>query len=285
MITKYDRTIQRFLSVALCLIVLLYVFPYIWMIATSLKPDSELFSGMTFPQAPSLIQYERVLVGYQTSSVLLTYQFPRYYANSLFVTITTVLLVLTFDALAAFAFSKFNFRGKKLLFWLMILTMMLPVYATIIPSFYLFSKILGWVNQYQSLIIPSVVDAYGIFLLTQYMKSIPSELLDAARIDGANPLKIFWYVIVPLSRPALGTLAIFKFLIAWNDYLWPLVMIRQEEMYTLTIGIAQMQERRGLLVWGVQMAASVMATIPVIILVFAMQKQFLRGLSAGAIKA
>jgi ABC-type glycerol-3-phosphate transport system permease component len=285
MVTTHEKTIQRVLSVALCLLVLLYVLPYVWMITTSFKPDSELFAGHLFPSQPTLLQYERLLVGYQAGDITVEFQYPRYYINSAFVTVLSVLFVLTFDALAAFAFAKYQFKGKRILFWLMIMTMMLPVYATIIPSFYLFSRILQWVNKYQSLIIPGVVDAYGIFLLTQYMKSIPSELIDAARMDGAGPLRVFWYVIVPLTRPALGTLAIFKFLGVWNDYLWPLVMIRDENMYTLTIGIAQMQARQGMVVWGVQMAAAALATIPVVILVFAMQKQFLRGFTAGAIKA
>ena len=214
----------------------------------------------------------------------LYYKYTHYYRNSLIVTLSSLALVLTFDALAAFAFAKFEFRGKQILFWLMMLTMMLPVYATLIPSFYLFSRVFKWVNTYKVLIIPGVVDAYGIFLLTQYMKGIPSELLDAARIDGAGPLRVFWNIMVPLSRPVLGTLAIFKFLLSWNDYLWPLVMIRQESMYTLTIGIAQMKVRQGMVVEGVQMAASVMATVPVLLLVFAMQRQFLRGITTGAIK-
>jgi ABC-type glycerol-3-phosphate transport system permease component len=285
MVTSQEKNIQRALAVALCLVVLLYIYPYVWMISTSFKPDDELFSGNAIPQRPTLLQYERLLVGYQAGDITLKYQYPRYYINSVFVTVLSVVFVLTFDTLAAFAFAKYQFKGKRILFWVMIMTMMLPIYATIIPSFYLFSRILQWVNQYQSLIIPGVVDAYGIFLLTQYMKSIPSELIDAARIDGAGPLRIFWYVMVPLSRPAIGTLAIFKFLGVWNDYLWPLVMIREENMYTLTIGIAQMQARQGMVVWGVQMAAAVLATIPVVILVFAMQKQFLRGFTAGAIKA
>lgn len=285
MITTQEKTMQRVLSVALCLLVILYVFPYVWMVGTSFKPDDELFSGVSFPQLPTLVQYERLLVGYQAGDITIEYQYPRYYLNSVFVTTVSVLLVLTLDALAAFAFAKYEFKGKRILFWVMILTMMLPVYATIIPSFYLFSRVFQWVNKYQSLIIPGIVDAYGIFLLTQYMKSIPSELIDAARIDGAGPLRIFRYVILPLSGSALGTLAIFKFLGVWNDYLWPLIMIREEEMYTLTIGIAQMQVRQGMVVWGVQMAAAVLATIPVVILVFSMQKQFLRGFTAGAIKA
>jgi len=283
--TRRGKIIQVALSASLCLLAILYVFPYVWMVTTSFKTDDELYNNRILPEKPSLIQYERLFEGHQASKKLkLEYKYPEYYRNSLFVTTSSLVLVLTFDALAAFAFAKYQFRGKQILFWLMLITMMLPIYATLIPSFYLFSRILKWVNTYKVLILPGVVDAYGIFLLTQYMKSIPSELLDAARIDGAGPLRIFWRIIVPLSRPALGTLAIFKFLLSWNDYLWPLVMIREESMYTLTIGIAQMQVRQGLVVWGVQMAAAVVATIPVLILVFAMQRQFLRGITAGALK-
>ncbi len=286
MITRRSKIAQGVLAVALCFIAIFYAFPYVWMVATSFKPDSELFDQKILPQQPNTIQYNRLFYGHVINKQgdLLKYKYTLYYRNSLIVTISSLVLVLTLDALAAFAFAKFEFKGKQILFWLMMLTMMLPVYATLIPSFYLFSRILDWVNTYKVLIIPGVVDAYGIFLLTQYMKGIPSELLDAARIDGAGPLRIFWKVMVPLSRPVLGTLAIFKFLLSWNDYLWPLVMIRQESMYTLTIGIAQMQVRQGMVVEGVQMAAAVIATVPVLILVFAMQRQFLRGITTGAIK-
>jgi ABC-type glycerol-3-phosphate transport system permease component len=162
--------------------------------------------------------------------------------------------------------------------------MLLPLYATLIPTFWLFSKI-GLINSYHALIWPSVVDAYGIFLLRQYMETIPDELIDAAKIDGANAFRIFWQIIIPLSRPALGTLVIFRFLFVWNDYLWPLVVLRKQEMFTLGIGIANMQLRQGMVVWGSQMAASVLATLPVILLVLFMQRQFLRGLTAGAFKA
>jgi ABC-type glycerol-3-phosphate transport system permease component len=286
MMTRRSKIIQGILAVTLCLIAILYAFPYFWMISTSFKPDDELFNRKILPQNPSTIQYNRLFYGHviNKKGERLYYKYTHYYRNSLIVTLSSLALVLTFDALAAFAFAKFEFRGKQILFWLMMLTMMLPVYATLIPSFYLFSRVFKWVNTYKVLIIPGVVDAYGIFLLTQYMKGIPSELLDAARIDGAGPLRVFWNIMVPLSRPVLGTLAIFKFLLSWNDYLWPLVMIRQESMYTLTIGIAQMKVRQGMVVEGVQMAASVMATVPVLLLVFAMQRQFLRGITTGAIK-
>jgi ABC-type glycerol-3-phosphate transport system permease component len=267
----------------LCLFAILYLFPYIWMVAMSFKPDSEIFSGHIFPTAPTLEQYQRLFYGYKFKDLTLIVPFLTYYKNTAFVTLASLVLVVLTDALAAYGFAKFKFRGKNLLFWLMIGTMLLPLYATLIPTFWLFSKI-GLINTYHALIWPSVVDAYGIFLLRQYMETIPDELIDAAKIDGANAFRIFWQVVVPLSRPALGTLVIFRFLFVWNDYLWPLIVLRKQEMFTLGIGIANMQLRQGMVVWGSQMAASVLATLPVIILVLLMQRQFLRGLTAGAFK-
>lgn len=268
----------------LLLFAFLYFFPYVWMTAMSLKADGELFSGKVFPENPTLEQYQRLFYGYQYKDVTLTVPYATYYKNTIIVTVISMVLVLFFDAMAAYGFAKFNFRGKTLLFWLMIGTMMLPIYATLIPSFWLFSK-LNWINTYHALILPGVVDAYGIFLLKQYMETIPNELLDAAKVDGAGAFRRFWQIVVPLSRPALGTLAVFRFLFVWNDYLWPLVIIRDDTMYTLTLGIANMQQRQGMVVWGQQMAAAVLATLPVLILVLLMQRQFLRGLTAGAFKA
>lgn len=268
----------------LILFALLYLVPYLWMVGMSFKPDSEIFSGNILPHAPTLEQYRRLLQGYQFGDITLRVEFGAYYRNTVFVTVVSLVLVLFTDALAAYTFAKFDFRGKTVLFWLMIGTMLLPIYATLIPAFWLFSR-LKLINTYSALILPGVVDAYGIFLLRQYMESIPNELLDAAKVDGAGSFRRFWQIMVPLSRPALGTLAIFRFLFVWNDYLWPLVVLRQETMYTLTIGIANMEIRQGLVVWGSQMAASVLATLPVVILVILMQRQFLRGLTAGAFRA
>jgi ABC-type glycerol-3-phosphate transport system permease component len=267
----------------LLLFAFLYLFPYIWMTAMSFKPDAEIFSGKVFPENPTLEQYHRLFYGYQFKDTTLIIPYGAYYKNTIIVTVISMVLVLFFDAMAAYGFAKFNFRGKKVLFWLMICTMMLPIYATLIPSFWLFSK-LNWINTYHALILPGVVDAYGIFLLKQYMETIPDELLDAAKVDGAGAFRRFWQIVVPLSRPAIGTLAVFRFLFVWNDYLWPLVIIRDDTMYTLTLGIANMQLRQGMVVWGNQMAASVLATLPVLVLVLVMQRQFLRGLTAGAFK-
>jgi multiple sugar transport system permease protein len=268
----------------LLLFAFLYLFPYIWMTAMSFKADAEIFSGKVFPENPTLEQYQRLFYGYQYKDITLTIPYGTYYKNTIIVTVVSMILVLFFDAMAAYGFAKFNFRGKTVLFWLMIGTMLLPIYATLIPSFWLFS-VLKWINTYHALILPGVVDAYGIFLLKQYMETIPNELLDAAKVDGAGAFRRFWQIVVPLSRPAIGTLAVFRFLFVWNDYLWPLVIIRDDTMYTLTLGIANMQLRQGMVAWGQQMAASVLATLPVLLLVLVMQRQFLRGLTAGAFKA
>jgi len=267
----------------LILFSLLYLLPYVWMTSISFKPDSEIYSRAIFPKEPTLEQYNRLFFGYTFKDLTLKIQYGRYYINTAFITVVSLILVMFTDTLAAYGFAKFNFKGKNILFWLMIGTMMLPIYATLIPSFWLFSK-LQLINSYPALILPGVIDAYGIFLLKQYMETIPNDLLDAATVDGAGAFARFWRVVIPLSRPAIGTLVVFRFLGVWNDYLWPLVIIRKEEMYTLTVGIANMQMRQGMVVWGSQMAASVLATIPVILIVLIMQQQFLRGLTAGAFK-
>jgi ABC-type glycerol-3-phosphate transport system permease component len=268
----------------LLIFALLYLFPYVWMTSMSFKADGEIFSGKVFPEHPTLEQYDRLFNGYQYGDITLEIPYGTYFKNTLIVTAASMVLVLFTDALAAYGFAKFNFRGKKLLFWLMIGTMMLPIYATLIPSFWLFS-IIKWVNTYRALILPGVIDAYGIFLLKQYMETIPNELLDAAKVDGAGAFRRFWQIVIPLSRPAIGTLAVFRFLFVWNDYLWPLVIIRDDSMFTLSLGIANMQLRQGMVVWGSQMAASVLATLPVVLLVLVMQREFLRGLTTGAFKA
>ena len=254
------------------------------MVSMSFKPDGEIYSPEVFPQNPTLEQYQRLFYGFKFKDIILEVKFPTYYKNTVIITLISLVLVVFTDAMAAYGFAKFEFRGKTVLFWMMIGTMLLPVYATLIPQFWLFSK-LKMINTYQALILPGVVDAYGIFLLKQYMETIPNEILDSAKVDGAGAFRRFWQIVIPLSRPALGTLIVFRFLFVWNDYLWPLVVIRKETMYTLAIGIANMEQRQGLVVWGSQMAASVLATLPVILLVLIMQRQFLRGLTAGAFKA
>ncbi|MHB8133545.1 MAG: carbohydrate ABC transporter permease [Anaerolineaceae bacterium] len=277
------KTLQYGIAGFLILFSILYLLPYVWMTSMSFKPDSEVYSRAIFPKEPTLEQYDRLINGYKFKDQILSIKFGSYFKNTTIITVVSLVLVIFTDALAAYAFAKFNFKGKNILFWIMIGTMMLPIYTTLIPTFWLFSKF-KLINTYAALILPGVIDAYGIFLLKQYMETIPDELLDAATVDGAGAFTRFWKIIVPLSRPMIGTLAVFRFIGVWNDYLWPLIIIRKEEMYTLSIGIANMQMRQGMVVWGSQMAAAVLATIPVVVIVILAQKQFLRGLTAGAFK-
>lgn len=280
---KKQKALRWGIAGFLILFSILYLLPYVWMTSMSFKPDSEVYSRSVFPKEPTIEQYDRLINGYKFKDQVLSINFMSYFKNTAFITTVSLILVLFTDALAAYGFAKFNFKGKNLLFWIMIGTMMLPIYTTLIPTFWLFSK-LKLINTYSALILPGVIDAYGIFLLKQYMETIPDELLDAARVDGANAFVRFWKIILPLARPAIGTLAVFRFLGVWNDYLWPLIIIRKEQMYTLSIGIANMQMRQGMVVWGSQMAASVLATLPVLLIVLIMQRQFMRGLTAGAFK-
>jgi len=277
------KTLQYGIAGFLILFSILYLLPYVWMTSMSFKPDSEVYSRAIFPKEPTLEQYDRLINGYKFKDQILSIKFGSYFKNTTIITVVSLVMVIFTDALAAYAFAKFNFKGKTILFWIMIGTMMLPIYTTLIPTFWLFSKF-KLINTYAALILPGVIDAYGIFLLKQYMETIPDELLDAATVDGAGAFTRFWKIIVPLSRPMIGTLAVFRFIGVWNDYLWPLIIIRKEEMYTLSIGIANMQMRQGMVVWGSQMAAAVLATIPVVVIVVLAQKQFLRGLTAGAFK-
>ena len=276
------KTLQYGIAGFLILFSILYLLPYVWMTSMSFKPNSEVYSRAIFPKEPTLEQYDRLINGYKFKDQILSIKFGSYFKNTTIITIVSLVMVIFTDALAAYAFAKFNFKGKNILFWIMIGTMMLPIYTTLIPTFWLFSKF-KLINTYAALILPGVIDAYGIFLLKQYMETIPDELLDAATVDGAGAFTRFWKIIVPLSRPMIGTLAVFRFIGVWNDYLWPLIIIRKEEMYTLSIGIANMQMRQGMVVWGSQMAAAVLATIPVVVIVILAQKQFLRGLDSWSI--
>ena len=243
------KTLQYGIAGFLILFSILYLLPYVWMTSMSFKPDLEVYSREIFPKEPTLEQYDRLINGYKFKDQILTIQFGSDFKNTTIITIVSLIMVIFTDALAAYAFAKFNFKGKNILFWIMIGTMMLPIYTTLIPTFWLFSKF-KLINTYAALILPGVIDAYGIFRLKQYMETIPDELLDAATVDGAGAFTRFWKIIVPLSRPMIGTLAVFRFIGVWNDYLWPLIVIRKEEMYTLSIGIANMQMRQGMVVWG-----------------------------------
>lgn len=207
---------------------------------------------------------------------------PRYFVNSFIVAVSVVMLQLLTCSLAAYPLSKMRFRGRDAIFYLILSTLIFPEQLTLIPSFIISVNILGLANTLQGLIIPFGTNAFGIFLLRQTYQSIPDELIEAARMDGASEIGIWWRILLPLIRPGLATLAIFSFIGSWNSFLWPLLMIRQEQLYTLPVGLAFLE---GAFSGNLRtVAAGIMvATVPIILVFLLFQRQFVRGLS-GAVK-
>jgi cellobiose transport system permease protein len=203
--------------------------------------------------------------------------------NTVIVSVLTTVLVLFFSSLAAFAFAKFDFPAKRVLFVFLLATFMVPGQLSLVPSFVIMSE-LGWVGTLQALIIPGMVSAFGIFLLRQYAENaVPNELLDAAKIDGCGFLRQYWSVAVPLLRPGLAFLGIFTFINAWNDYVWPLVIMINPDQVTLQVALSQL---RGLYQtdYSMVMAGTLLAVLPLIIVFFIGARNFLGNLAAGAIK-
>ncbi len=229
---------------------ILFVAPFAYMVSSSFQPLSEIFSypPQWIPSNPTLDNY----VGFFGSG----HQIGRWVLNSAFTTATITILQLFFSSLVAYTFAKRTFPGRDFLFFLGLATMMLPVQVTLIPNYLILRGIPlfggndlagvgghGWLDSYWGIIVPNLVNPFGIFLLRQYMKSIPDELLDAARIDGAGHFRIYWQVVLPLSRPALAALAIFTFQFWWSAFFWPLIVISSPSMYTLPLGLALFQEQ------------------------------------------
>ncbi len=199
----------------------------------------------------------------------------RYLVNSLLVSgLTTFGQVLT-AALAAFVFARLHFPGRDTLFLLFLASLMIPKHVTMLPTFVLLGK-LGWLDSYAALIVPALAYPFGVFVLRQYFLTIPTELEDAARLDGSSRLGVLWHVILPLSRPALATVALFSFLWSWNSFLWPLIVLQTPERYTLPVGLSMMRSEVGT-DWPVVMAAALLAALPIVLLFLALQRWLWRG--------
>jgi multiple sugar transport system permease protein len=208
--------------------------------------------------------------------------FGRYYANSLMVALVVTIGQLITCSMAAYAFARLKFRGRNALFLLFLGTMMIPYNVTMIPSFMVLYW-LGWVDTYQALIVPGLASAFGTFLLRQFFITIPRELEEAAFIDGASRLTVLKKIILPLSKPALATLAIFTFMGVFNDFIWALIVINSEEMRTVQLGLAIFRDRY-LTQWDLLMAGSVTAVLPILIVFFFAQKYFIKGITLSGIK-
>ncbi len=253
------------------------VTPFVWTSLASFKLNTDIFrTPVSFwPRVWTIDNYNNLLSGEQVP-------FIRQFINSCIITVGQTTLAVIVASLAGFAFAKYEFAGKRPLFVLTLLTLMIPFEVTVVPLFNLMVKI-GWLDTYWSVIVPGALSAFGVFLMRQVMLAVPDELLDAGRIDGATEFRILWQVVIPLSRGGLAVLALLSFLNAWNDYLWPLIALRSPDMFTLPIGLATLS---GLykIEWGMIMAGAVLTTLPVLVVFYITRHHLISGLAAGAIK-
>ena len=267
----------------------IFVAPFAWMVTASLQDVGDMFRWppQWIPRRPSLDNYTRFFAQERIG---------RYFFNSAYVAATVTALQLFFGSLAAYTFAKRRFPGRDALFLLTLGTMMIPGQVTLIPNYVILKHIplfggnnwlgqggSGWLDSYWGLIAPQGASAFAIFLLRQYMKTIPDELLDAARVDGANEFRIYRQIVLPLCRPALAALAIFTFTYHWDDFYWPLVIVSSEELRTLPLGLALFVVRNRT-VWDLLMAGSVIATLPVLIVFLLFQRHFVRGITLSGMK-
>ena len=279
---------------------ILFVAPFAWLISASFQPIGTIFANPPtwIPDDPTLGGYKGFLnVGDLTQAQEAQgHGNWRWFANSAFVAITITVLQTFFNAMCAYTFAKRKFPGRNVIFVLFLGTMMVPGQVTLIPNYIIIQHIPffggndwlgagghGWLDSYWGLIMPGIVSAFGIFLLRQYMVSIPNELLDAARIDGASEFRIFWSVILPLCMPALAANAIFTFQGAWEDFFWPLIIMSDPEKITAPVGLALfvVQNKTS---WNLLFAGSVIATLPMILVFIAFQRHFVRGIAVTGIK-
>ncbi|WP_293797922.1 carbohydrate ABC transporter permease [uncultured Bosea sp.] len=247
--------------------------PVLWAVLSAFKSRADIFAGDVWPRRWSLENFDELLAK--------TF-YLRWMVNSLVVALASTVLGLLFCSLGGYAFAKFDFPGKTVMFWVVIASVSIPAFTTVIPLFGWLAK-LGLLDTYIVLILPFAANAFGIFLMRQYAMAVPNELLDAGRMDGAGEFRLYWSVVLPLLRPALGTVGVLIFIASWNSYIWPLVMMRSDEMLTLPVGVATLKGDQ-LPEYGMLMAASVLSSVPIIIAFLIMQRQFIAGLTQGAVK-
>lgn len=251
------------------------IFPFLWMLSTSFKDRNQAITLPIrwIPDPFTLENYRLIWIGNDLA---------RNFLNSVVVSISVTVLMLLTCSMAGYAFAKKSFWGKEFLFTLLIGTMTIPGFVMLVPLFLLIIR-LGWYDQLIGVIIPFSAGVFGIFLMRQYITTIPDDLLDAARVDGASELEIWWHIVVPLSRPALATLAIFTFQGNWNAFLWPLILLDSKDKWTLMLALVRFS-REYSTDWPLLMAGVVIAILPLFVVFLALQRYFFRGITLGAIK-
>lgn len=266
---------RALIHLALILGAIATVIPLLWMISASLMPQGE---ATSFPPRllPSRVTFEHY------RGLFTNLNLGRAFLNSLFVAVVATALSLLFNSMAGYAFAKLRFRGRDRIFAMLVASLGIPAQVAMLPLF-LILKSAGLVNTYVGVLIPYIATIYGVFLVRQFMVSIPDDLLAAARIDGASEWRIYWSVVLPVARPVLATLAIFTFMSAWNDFMWPLIILSDGDKYTMPVAVASLVGEHAMDL-ELMMASAVLTIIPVLTLFFVLQKQYIAGMMAGSVK-
>ena len=251
------------------------LFPFIWMISTSFKTPPQIISypPTLIPKPPTLEYYTQIFT---------KLNFGRFFLNSGYISVIITASALLTSSFVGYVFAKFNFWGKEVIFMMILSTMMIPFAVTMIPLYLIISK-LGWINSHLALIIPGLYSTFGIFLIRQFMSSIPNELREAAIVDGCGEFRTFWSIILPQCKPVLAALGIFTFMWNWDNFLWPLIVLNNEDKFTLPVGLSMFSQQ-----WwtnyGLVMAGATISVIPVLIVFFIFQKQFIQGIVLTGLK-
>ncbi|WP_054023279.1 carbohydrate ABC transporter permease [Bacillus sp. FJAT-28004] len=267
------RSLVIYLLLALGVGIML--FPFLWMVATSFKLPQDVYNLRLIPETITFDNY---------ASIFKKAPFAEWIKNTLIISLIATSTVLIFDTAAGYVLAKFSFAGKQLIFLLIISTLMVPTEMLIIP-WYLIANDLGWSDTYWGVLFPGIITAFGIFLMRQFMDSIPSDLLDAARIDGLNEWRILLHIAIPLVKPAIITLIILTFIGNWNQFIWPLIVLQTEEKFTLPVGIVYFSsELKDTSNWILIMAGTTISIAPLIIIFLIFQKQIIRGIALSGMK-
>ncbi len=275
---RSQRLFSRILIyTALTFIALIIILPLVWMVSTSLKPKSQLFTREIewIPRTVTLQNYETLFANKNTPIVIWT-------RNSVIVALSVTALTLLVDSMAAYAYARMEFPGKRFLFLLLLSTLFLPGMMFLIPNFLTIFR-LDLLNKFPGVILPALAGVFGVFFLRQFFETIPRELEEAAEIDGASRFQIFFQIIIPLSKPALATLGIITFLGAWNDFLWPLLVLKERSVQTLPPGLRTLQGAYTS-EYGLMMAGAVVVAIPVLVLYIFLQRYIVQSVATSGLK-
>jgi len=276
-LTREDRVRWTIVSIVMWSVALLFLLPFVWMVVSSLKREIDVFRlpVQWIPDPVTWSNYVEVWTG--------RYPLTRYIGNSLLVATARVAGELLTASLAAYAFSRLKFRGRDMLFILYVSTLIIPHQMLLVPRFILYRQ-LGIYDTLWALILPGIFTVFGTFLLRQFFLTIPKDMTDAARVDGANELQIWWQIVLPMSKPALASLAILAFVWSWNDYETPLVMLTSEEKFTIPLGLTRYFDESGGFSAALISAGAVSSLIPIFIVFLALQRQFIQALTRSGIK-